>query len=75
MYWNSRLEAEHFRVCERIAKLPDAGRIIDGTGGVGPFAVLLAKTFKQEVICNDLNEHSYKFMVENVKANKVSNLV
>lgn len=72
VYWNSRLGEEHWRVVEMIGK---GDVVMDVFAGVGPFAVLAAKNKGCVVYANDLNPHSYKFLVLNAQANHVSNQV
>lgn len=81
VYWNSRLSEEHEYVAKRIADYlarhkpskVDRGIIIDATGGVGPYSILLAKRFHVDrIICNDLNPKSYEYMKENTVLNGVS---
>ncbi|KAL2911537.1 tRNA(m(1)G37)methyltransferase [Polyrhizophydium stewartii] len=68
VYWNSRLQGEH----DRIVKLFSKGDLVcDVFAGVGPFALPAAKTAGCIVFANDLNPQSYKFLVENIKLNKL----
>ncbi|KAF3906091.1 hypothetical protein ABW21_db0208413 [Orbilia brochopaga] len=72
VYWNSRLENEH----DRIAAICQPGEAVcDVMAGVGPFAIPAAKHHRALVWANDLNKHSFDSMVENVKINRVTNLV
>lgn len=67
VYWNPRLSTEH----ERIVQLLKEGDVLyDVFSGVGPFAIPAAKK-KVEVLANDLNPESYKWMNHNAKINKV----
>lgn len=43
---------------------------MDGTCGVGPFTIPLAK-HKHHILANDLNEESYKYLKDNIKLNNV----
>lgn len=72
VYWNSRLGTEHGRIVE-LMKKDDV--ILDMFAGVGPFAVAAAKNKGCMVHANDLNPHSYKYLKENAKNNRVSNKV
>ena len=72
VYWNSRLGEEHWRVVEMMGK---GDVVVDMFAGVGPFAVLAAKNKCCVVYANDLNPHSYKFLVQNARANHVSSQV
>lgn len=67
VYWNSRLHTEHDRLIKQFAK---NDYVCDIFAGVGPFALPAAKK-GANVYANDLNPVSYKWMVENIKLNKV----
>eukprot|EP00842_Homolaphlyctis_polyrhiza_P004821 jgi/Hompol1/533/HPOL_002532-RA len=68
VYWNSRLQGEH----ERIVRFFKKGDLIcDVFGGVGPFALPAAKNAQCIVFANDLNPQSYKYLIENIKLNKL----
>lgn len=71
VYWNSRLHTEHDRL---ISKFKKGEAVCDAFAGVGPFAVPAGKN---NVVCfaSDLNPESHKYLVENVKLNKVDNFV
>ena len=72
VYWNSRLEAEHSRLVD---KWFVPGEVIaDAMAGVGPFAVPAGKKGCR-VVANDLNPDSYRWLVENIKINKVESSV
>lgn len=71
VYWNSRLSTEH----ERLVKLLNSNDFLyDVFAGVGPFAVPAAKQ-RVNVLANDLNPHSYKWLEHNISKNKVSKYV
>eukprot|EP00301_Raphidiophrys_heterophryoidea_P007298 c12841_g1_i1.p1 GENE.c12841_g1_i1~~c12841_g1_i1.p1 ORF type:complete len:525 (-),score=131.02 c12841_g1_i1:87-1472(-) len=71
VYWNSRLHTEHQRL---VHLLKPSDIVCDMFAGVGPFAVPAAgKGCK--VFANDLNPHSYAYLCENAKRNKVQNLI
>jgi tRNA (guanine37-N1)-methyltransferase len=72
VYWNSRLGEEHWRVVEMMKK---GDVVMDVFAGVGPFAVLAAKNKACVVYANDLNPHSYKYLVHNARSNLVSQQV
>ena len=77
VYWNSRLSHEHLALAKHVSQLihPD-DLVLDGTGGIGPHALLLAKRFNfTNIICNDLNPDACKFLKINVKANKVEHAI
>lgn len=71
VYWNPRLSSEH----ERLVKmLQPNDYLYDVFAGVGPFAVPAGKK-RVNVLANDLNPHSFKWLEHNVKKNKVFNQV
>ncbi|KAI9283712.1 hypothetical protein BC943DRAFT_327543 [Umbelopsis sp. AD052] len=67
VYWNSRLHTEHDRLIQQFAKNE---YVCDVFAGVGPFALPAAKK-GCNVYANDLNPVSYKWMMENIKLNKI----
>ncbi|KAH8548165.1 guanine(37)-N1-methyltransferase [Umbelopsis sp. PMI_123] len=67
VYWNSRLHTEHDRLIQQFAKNE---YVCDVFAGVGPFALPAAKK-GCNVYANDLNPVSYKWMLENIKLNKI----
>ncbi len=72
VYWNSRLEAEHRRLLERWLRPGEV--LLDAMAGVGPFAVPAARA-GHAVFANDLNPDSHRWLLENVRANRVAGLV
>lgn len=72
VYWNSHLISEHERVVELLS---GSDVVLDVFAGVGPFAVPAAKKKRCTVYANDLNPHSYRYLVENVRTNGVRGLV
>lgn len=68
VYWNSRLKEEHKRVVDMLTR---NDIVLDMFAGVGPFAVPAAKKGCM-VYANDLNPHSYTYLCENAKKNKVT---
>ncbi len=68
VYWNSRLQTEHFRLVEQF-KMGDA--VCDVMAGVGPFAIPAGRKGVL-VYANDLNPDSYASLVANIRLNKVS---
>lgn len=67
VYWNPRLGTEH----ERIVSLLQRGdTVIDVFAGVGPFAIPAARR-GCEIIANDLNPESFRWLQHNAKLNKV----
>lgn len=73
VYWNSRLQGEHARLCDHI--LASGSVVADVMAGVGPFAVPAAKNRNCTVHANDLNPNSFTWLTENAKKNKVGRLV
>jgi tRNA (guanine37-N1)-methyltransferase len=72
VYWNSRLGTEHQRVANLFTK---TDIVVDMFAGVGPFAIPAAMKIKCKVYANDLNPHSYKYLVQNAKLNKCEKLI
>eukprot|EP01132_Coremiostelium_polycephalum_P010759 gene10759-13173_t len=72
VYWNSRLQYEHWNL---IKTFTQKDIICDMFAGVGPFAVPAAKVQRCIVYANDLNPSSTKYMKENAKFNKVEEKV
>lgn len=73
VYWNPRLSAEHERIVKMLSSSPNQ-LVLDAFAGVGPFAVPLGKK-KINVLANDLNPDSYKWLNHNVAKNKIGNFV
>jgi tRNA (guanine37-N1)-methyltransferase len=67
VYWNSRLHHEHERLIQRFQP---SDYVCDVFAGVGPFAVPAAKKGCR-IYANDLNPESYRWMVENMRRNKI----
>jgi len=67
VYWNSRLQAEHRRMVDMLST---KDVVCDVFAGIGPFAVPAAKKGCL-VYANDLNPASHKYMLQNMKLNKV----
>ncbi|CCE62842.1 hypothetical protein TPHA_0D02040 [Tetrapisispora phaffii CBS 4417] len=72
VYWNSRLHTEHDRLVTQYFKPEQV--ICDVFGGVGPFSIPAGKK-ECIVLANDLNPESYKYLLENIRLNKVEELV
>ncbi|XP_048061254.1 tRNA (guanine(37)-N1)-methyltransferase isoform X1 [Megalobrama amblycephala] len=67
VYWNPRLSTEHERI---VALLQRGDTVVDVFAGVGPFAIPAARR-GCEVIANDLNPESFRWLQHNAKLNKV----
>lgn len=66
VYWNSRLEREHERLCED--EFAKGQVLLDACAGVGPFAIPAAKRGLQ-VFASDLNPDAYAWLKVNVALN------
>lgn len=73
VYFSPRLATER----KRIASLVKEGeRVLDMFAGCGPFGILMARDAKpSRVVAIDANPEAYRFLVENVRLNKVDELV
>ncbi|KAI5290224.1 tRNA(m(1)G37)methyltransferase [Ascosphaera acerosa] len=71
VYWNSRLEPEHTRLCEQFRK---GEAICDVMAGVGPFAIPAGKKHAF-VWANDLNPHGFHCLEANSRKNKTDKFV
>jgi tRNA (guanine37-N1)-methyltransferase len=72
VYWNSRLEVEHNSLVETFQ---EGSVVADAMCGIGPFAVRAALRKNCQVLANDLNPDSYKWLQKNVELNGVSGKV
>jgi|Deesub1362A_J573_1020465.scaffolds.fasta_scaffold05727_2 tRNA (guanine37-N1)-methyltransferase len=73
VYFSPRLSYEHSRVASQVE---ERETIIDMFTGVGPFAILIAKTRKNvKVYAIDINPHAIEFLERNVRLNRVENKV
>lgn len=71
VYWNPRLSTEHQRVVQLVKR---GDTVFDVFAGVGPFAVPAARQ-GANVLANDLNPESYRWLQHNCKLNKVEKRV
>lgn len=71
VYWNPRLSTEHQRVVQLVKR---GDTVFDVFAGVGPFAIPAARS-GANVLANDLNPESYRWLQHNCKLNKVENKV
>ncbi len=69
VYFSPRLSYEH----NRVASLVQEGEtVVDLFAGVGPFAILIAKTHENvKVYAVDMNPHAIEFLKKNVRLNRV----
>uniref|UniRef100_A0A8C9W066 tRNA (guanine(37)-N1)-methyltransferase n=1 Tax=Scleropages formosus TaxID=113540 RepID=A0A8C9W066_SCLFO len=67
VYWNPRLSTEHERV---VGLLQPGDTVMDVFAGVGPFAIPAAKR-GCNVLANDLNPESHRWLSHNCRLNKV----
>lgn len=71
VYWNPRLSTEHQRVVQLVKR---GDTVFDVFAGVGPFAIPAAHS-GANVLANDLNPESYRWLQHNSKLNKVEKKV
>jgi len=72
-YFSPRLSYEHKRIASLVK---DGETIIDLFAGVGPFAILIAKTCENvKVYAVDMNPHAIEFLKRNIKLNRVESKV
>jgi tRNA (guanine37-N1)-methyltransferase len=73
VYFNPRLSNER----RRIASLVREGEtVVDMFAGVGPFSIMIAKYACPEIVyAMDLNHDAVEYLGENVRMNKVANVV
>ncbi|MDI6707717.1 MAG: class I SAM-dependent methyltransferase family protein [Candidatus Thermoplasmatota archaeon] len=73
VYFSPRLASEHYRVAKQVK---EGEIIIDMFAGVGGFSIMIAKHRKPEKIyAIDLNPYAIEYLKENIKLNKVSNIL
>jgi len=73
VYFSPRLSYEH----SRVASLVEEGEtVVDLFAGVGPFAILIAKTHEDvEVHAVDVNPYAIEFLKRNIRLNRVEGKV
>ncbi|MCX8195595.1 MAG: class I SAM-dependent methyltransferase family protein [Acidilobaceae archaeon] len=73
VFVSPRLNYEHLRV----AKLVREGEaVVNMFAGVGVFSIVIAKKAKPSVVHSiDINEEAYRYMLENVRLNRVEGIV
>jgi len=73
VYFSPRLSYEHNRVASLVK---EDETVVDLFAGVGPFAILTAKTHENvEVYAVDANPHAIEFLERNIRLNRVENKV
>ena len=73
VYFTPRLSTERMRIADQVK---DGDKVVDMFAGVGPFCILIAKRFpRAHVIAIDKNPVAIKYLKENVRLNKVRNIV
>ena len=72
-YFSPRLSYEHKRVSSLVK---EGETVVDLFAGVGPFAILIAKTHANvKVHAIDLNPHAFELLKENIRLNRVASRV
>lgn len=72
-YFSPRLSYEHNRV---VSMVKEGETVIDMFSGVGPFAILIAKTHKNvKVYAIDVNSNAIEFLQKNIRLNRVEGKV
>ena len=72
-YFSPRLSYEHNRVASLVK---EDETVIDLFAGVGPFAVLIAKTHENvKIYAIDVNPHAVEFLNKNIRLNRVEDKV
>ncbi len=74
VYFSERLGNERLRIAEQVK---ENEKILCMFAGVGPYPILIAKRMKEkkknvEIYAIELNPVAYKYLVENVRINKVN---
>lgn len=72
-YFTPRLSAERLRVANQVR---EGEVVINMFAGVGPYSILIAKRVKEVKIYSiDSNPEAYRYMLENIRLNKVEHKV
>jgi tRNA (guanine37-N1)-methyltransferase len=72
-YFSPRLSYEHNRVASLVE---DGETVLDLFAGIGPFAILIAKTHRNvKVYAVDTNPHAVEFLKKNIRLNRVEDKV
>ncbi len=73
VYFNPRLSTERFRIAH---KVEPGETVIDMFCGVGPFSLMISRFSRAEKIyAIDINPEAIKFLHENIKLNKIKNVI
>lgn len=73
VYFNPRLANERMRIASEVQP---GEVVVDMFAGVGPFAIMIAKSSKAEaVFAIDINPDAIWYMMQNIHSNKVTNVV
>jgi tRNA (guanine37-N1)-methyltransferase len=73
VYFNPRLSNERWRIASLVR---EGETVVDMFAGVGPFSIMIAKHARPEVVyAMDLNHDAVEYMRENIRMNKVTNVV
>lgn len=72
-FFNPRLSGERLRVARQVAP---GERVLDMFAGVGPFSILIARLQPSaRVVAVELNPEAYKYLLENLRLNRVEDRV
>jgi len=71
-YYSPRLSTERLRIANEVGK---SERVLNMFAGVGPFSIVIAKKSGARVTSCELNSYACKLHEQNVRLNKVSDLV
>jgi len=72
VYFTPRLATERLRIANTVK---DGEKVVDMFAGVGPFCILIAKKFPaSHVTAIDKNPVAIKYLLENIRLNKVKNV-
>ncbi len=71
-FFTPRLATERMRIASQCKKKE---AVVDMFAGVGPFSILIAKKSGARVFAIDLNEDAHRYLVENIRLNKVRDKV
>lgn len=72
VYFTPRLATERARIADQVN---NGDKVVDMFAGIGPFSILIAKRYPaSHVMAIDKNPLAIKYLIENVKLNKVRNI-